>query len=65
VYADVDTLNLASCYRQRNMNNIGAHKKSRDTFVNTLKSYNWQSDPDKLKNIQILAASVPQNIKYR
>jgi hypothetical protein len=47
------------------MNNIGAHKKSRDQFVNALKSYNWQSDPDKLKNIQILAASVPQNIKYR
>jgi len=44
---------------QKNMNAIKPHNDARDSFTNTYKNYNWNTDPLKLKSIKELAQNVP------
>lgn len=59
LYADSATLDVVSCYMQKNMNAIKPHNDARDTFKGSYQNYNWNSDPMKLKPIKDLAHNIP------
>lgn len=47
------------------MNSIKVHNEARDQFLRGMQTYNWNTDPAKLKQIRDLAVNVPKGIRYR
>ena len=52
LYADVDNLDMVSCYNAKNLNAAKLHNEQREQFVNHLHNYNWETDTLKLKPIR-------------
>lgn len=65
LYADVSSLDLASCYLLKNLNSIKVHNDARQQFFGKLKNYDWSTDEMKLNSILDIGKCVPQGIKYR
>lgn len=65
LFADTNTLDLVTCYMQKNINAAKPHNEARDKFISNLKDYNWQTDTQKLKPIQDAAEAIPQNLQWR
>jgi hypothetical protein len=41
LYADTESLDLVSCFMNKNLNAAKEHNKKRDEFIANLNNYNW------------------------
>lgn len=60
MYADGSNLDLVSCYMQKNVNAVKKHNDARQIFTNSIREYNWATDPQRLKPIKDSVEVLPK-----